>query len=84
MKKDDNYISVGSWMFMMFILAIPCVGFIMIVVWALVGENETRKNYFRALIAWFLIIAAISIAITSLGLLPEIQKEVHTLLEKPR
>ena len=84
MKKDNNYLSVGSWMLIMFVTAIPCVGFIMIIVWALVGENETRKNYFRAIIAWFLIITAIYGVIISLGMLPQIQKEVHTLLEKPR
>jgi hypothetical protein len=84
MNKDNNYISVGSWMLMMLVLAIPCVGLIMIIVWALVGENETRKNYFRALIAWFVIITAIYIAIATFGFMPEIQKEVQTLLEKQR
>jgi hypothetical protein len=30
-----------------------CIGLIMIFVWALTGDNESRKNYYRALLAWF-------------------------------
>jgi hypothetical protein len=53
--RGSNYISVGSWMWMMFVTAIPIVGFIMMIVWAFAGENESRKNYFRAIFAWFFI-----------------------------
>jgi hypothetical protein len=58
-KGDKNYVSVGFWMLAMLVMAIPCVGFVMIIVWAFVGENESRKNYFRALLLWFLIAAVI-------------------------
>ena len=50
--RDNNYISVGSWMFMMFVTAIPVIGLIMLLVWAFVGDNESRKNYYRAILAW--------------------------------
>jgi len=54
-KNDSNYVSVGSWMGMMFVTAIPVIGLIMTLVWAFTGENETRKNYFRAILMWFVV-----------------------------
>ena len=77
-QEDRNYVSVKSWMGMMFITAIPIVGLLMILVWAFTGENETRKNYFRAVISWILIIMALGLvavyAISWLGVGPALQK----------
>jgi hypothetical protein len=78
--KHKNYVSFWSWMFMLFVTALPCIGLIMVIVWAFVGENETRKNYFRALIAWFLILTVLWLALATLGFWPEIQKEIQTWL----
>ena len=69
-------------MFALFIAALPGLGFIMVVVWALVGDNESRKNYFRALSAWFLIVAALWIGIMALGFWPEIQKQVQSWMHQ--
>ena len=66
-ERDRNYISVGQWMLWLLLAAIPCVGVIIIIVMAFAGENESRKNYFRALIAWFFIILALFIVIAVLG-----------------
>jgi hypothetical protein len=76
--KNKNYVSFWFWMFALFIMALPCIGIVMIVIWAFVGENESRKNYFRALIAWCLILTAVWFGLLLLGLLPEIQKQVQT------
>ena len=78
--NDKNYVSVWFWMFAMFVTALPCIGIIMIIVWAFVGDNESRKNYFRALIAWFLIFTAIWVAILALGFWPEIQRQIQAWL----
>ena len=79
--NDKNYISFWFWMFALFVAALPCIGLVMIIVWAFVGENESRKNYFRALIVWYLIGIAISFTvIVLLGLGPQIQQEWHHLL----
>jgi hypothetical protein len=75
--NNKNYISFWFWMFALFVTALPCIGFIMIIVWAFVGENESRKNYFKALIAWFLIMAVIWGVIMTLGLLPLMEKQVE-------
>jgi Na+-driven multidrug efflux pump len=50
--KDDNYISVLQWMLLMVLPFIPFVGLVLVIVMAFVGHNQTRKNYYRAMIAW--------------------------------
>ena len=69
-------------MFALFIMALPCVGFIMVIVWAFVGDNDSRKNYFRALIAWSLIFLALWIGLMALGFWPEIQKQIQTRIHQ--
>jgi predicted PurR-regulated permease PerM len=82
--KDKNSVSVGFWMFALFLTVLPCIGFIMVLVWAFVGENETRKNYFRAVIAWHLVCAAILCALFVIGLWPKIQEQLQTWLQELR
>ena len=62
-EHDRNYISVGQWMLWLLLAAIPCVGIIVIIIMAFVGENESRKNYFRALILWTLILIGLFVVI---------------------
>ena len=76
-NDDKNYISVGHWMLLLLLASLPCVGVILILVFAFVGENESRKNYFRALIAWFLVILGIILILGLLGEWPELQKQIH-------
>lgn len=76
-KDDKNYISVGHWMLLMLLTGLPCIGVILILVFAFVGENESRKNYFKALIAWFLIIAGIVLVLALLGQLPQLEKQIQ-------
>lgn len=57
-------------------MAIPCVGLVMIIVWAFWGENESRKNYFRALILLFLIWTLLVVALICLGCMPAIMEEL--------
>jgi Na+/melibiose symporter-like transporter len=70
--SENNYISVGSWMGMMFITAIPVIGWIMILVWAFSGENESRKNYYRALLIWVMIGVLFVVTLILLGTLPDL------------
>ena len=81
-EEDKNYVSMGFWMLALFVVAIPCVGWIMIIVWAFVGENESRKNYFRAILAWFAIMLGIIVTLALLGNLPAIEKQIKSLLPK--
>jgi uncharacterized integral membrane protein len=80
-QVDRNYVSVGSWMGMMFISAIPVIGLVMILVWAFAGENESRKNYFRAILSWALIMVVLGVAlglvISHIGGAPVIQRFIQ-------
>ena len=79
---DRNFISVGSWMWMMFITAVPCIGLVMIFVWAFTGDNESRKNYYRAILAWFAVIVALFVILAAIGQWPQIQKHIEDLIHK--
>ncbi len=79
--KNKNYVSFWFWMLALFVTALPCIGFIMVIVWAFAGDNESRKNYFRALIAWALILAALWIAAMAFGFWPEIQRQIQTWMQ---
>jgi len=80
-QEDSNYVSVGSWMGMMFVTAIPVIGLLMVLVWAFSGENQSRKNYYRAILSWILILAllvvAAGVAIQYLGGTPAVQKFIQ-------
>lgn len=80
--NNKNYVSFWFWMFALLVMALPCIGVIMIIVWAFVGENESRKNYFKALLAWFVILTALWIVVAGLGFWPEIQKQVQAWLQR--
>ena len=76
--EDRNYVSVGSWMLLLFVTAIPVVGQIMILVLAFVGENESRKNYYRAILAWMLVLIAAFVFLFLVGSWPDILKRIKS------
>jgi len=80
--SDSNYISVGNWMWMIFVTALPCIGLIMIFVWAFTGENESRKNYFRAMLAWFGVAVALIVMLALIGQLPALKQQLQDLVPK--
>ena len=79
MAKANNkdYVSFWFWMWALFVTALPCIRVIRVIVWAFVGVNESRKNYFRALIAWFVILSVLWLVVLSLGFWPEIQRHLQ-------
>lgn len=85
-ERDSNYISVGAWMWMMFVTAIPVIGWLMVLVWAFTGQNESRKNYYRAILAWILVFVALIVGLILiaglLGNLPAIQKHIQDWTHK--
>jgi hypothetical protein len=61
----------------LFVTAIPCIGWIMIIVWAFVGQNESRKNYYKAVIAWILIGMVFWTVMMGFGFWPLIQQKIE-------
>lgn len=78
-SSDRNHVSTAFWMFAIFILWIPVVNVIMVVLWAFTGQNESRQNYFKALIAWFVIGVLFWIAVLVLGSAPFLRVALHSL-----
>ena len=69
-------------MLMMFVTAIPIVGQIMVLVWAFAGENESRKNYYRAVLAWLLVVIGLVVLLAALGSAPAIMKQLQAWAHK--
>jgi len=80
--KDKNYVSLWFWLFALFVMALPCIGIVMIIIWAFVGENASRKNYFRALIIWGLILTFFWVIVATLGLLPVFVHQVQNWIQQ--
>ena len=62
MENSTNQVSVktGELILTFLIVSIPLVGFIMLFVWAFGnGTNESKANWAKASIIWFLIIIGI-------------------------
>lgn len=81
-NEDRNYVSVGTWMLIMFITAIPIVGVVVILLGAFSGENDSRKNYFRAILAWVGVAISLVVLFAMLGHGAEIMKQIHSLGHK--
>jgi uncharacterized membrane protein len=69
-------------MFIMFVTAIPVIGWIMIFVWAFTGEDESRKNYFRAILAWILLFVALLVFLALIAGWPNIQHHIESWVHK--
>ena len=82
LNRDPNHVSVRTWMFIMFIMMIPGLGQLMILVWAVTGHNESRQNFFRALLAWMVIITVVSGLIMWFNLWPIIENNLWPPIEK--
>lgn len=68
----------------MFVMVIPLVNIIMTVVWAFTGENESRKNYFKAVIIAFFVMIGFSVALLSLGAVPFFYEQYNRILNGPQ
>lgn len=81
-NEDRNHVSVLSWMILLFLSALPIIGVITVLVGAFAGSNDSRKNYFRAILAWIGVCITFVIVIMLLGHWPEVQKQIQSWLHK--
>jgi len=61
-------------MLTIFMIAIPCIGFFYIVLGAIFSQNTTRRNFYRAHLAWMAIVLAIYLTFFAIGYAPDIRK----------
>jgi low temperature requirement protein LtrA len=78
--SNDNHVSTAFWMFAIFVMWIPLVNIVMVILWAFAGENESRKNYFKAIIGWFVIAVIFWFVVLVAGLSPLIGAALHSFL----
>lgn len=64
-------------MLILLVAALPIVGWLMVLIWAFSGENETRKNYFRAILAWIVVFIAAVVVLASMGRMQQIEKKLQ-------
>lgn len=57
-KQATPVMSVGSWLVVFLVTAIPFVNLIMLIIWAFDKENPNRANYAKATLI-FIVIASI-------------------------
>ena len=67
---------------MMFVTALPCIGLVMVLVWAFTGDNESRKNYFKAILMWFLVTVVLVAIVAVIGGWPQMQKHIQDLMHR--
>jgi len=77
MAKDKNYVSVWFWLFATIVVALPCIGLVIALAFAFVGENESRKNYFKASIILQFLIYGLLFGAHALGLAAIVIKAIH-------
>ena len=69
-------------MVMMCVTFIPVIGQLMILVWAFTGENDSRKNYFRAVLAWMVLALTAVAVLVLLGNAPGLLKHLPPWMHK--
>ena len=59
--EDTSVVTTGQWVLTTFLLALPCVGRILAIVWAFGNGNVNKKNYCRAWLIWYLIAIVLTV-----------------------
>jgi len=61
-------------MLTIFMIAIPCIGFIYTIFGAIYAKNESRRNFYRAHLAWLAVVLVLYIPLVAIGTAPDIRK----------
>jgi uncharacterized membrane-anchored protein YitT (DUF2179 family) len=81
-SKDTSVISVAYWMFAIFIALFPLLNLIAVPVLACAGSNQTKKNFFRAILGWLTVIILLNVALIIFGFGPGLLEVIRMTLMK--
>ena len=75
-KLEKSPVTFGSWFLTIFMIAIPCIGFFYIVFGAIMSMNESRRNFYRAHLAWIPVLVLFYLSLFAAGLAPSALKMI--------
>ncbi|MDR0352807.1 MAG: hypothetical protein LBI02_05510 [Opitutaceae bacterium] len=67
--NDAGDVSIGYWMMALLISWIPLVNLVAVPILAFCAGDRTKRNFYRALIVWFLVVVLLQIALLLTGVL---------------
>ena len=60
-QYEPQPVATRSWMFILFIISLPLINFIIVPILALTETNETKKNFYCAILWWFVILTILNL-----------------------
>lgn len=65
-QEMEPVMSIGQWLITLLVMSIPCVNIVMLFVWGFGGGNQTRANYCKAYLIWFIILTVLTVVFSML------------------
>ncbi len=75
--------SVSAYFWFMFLAAIPCIGFIFTIILSIIGKNKNRKNFFRAILVYYIIalILMLALGVVLVFIIPDTMADIYYAFE---
>ena len=82
MGNDKNYVSVWVWLLAIIVMGIPGVNVLVAFVGSFLGDNDSRKNFFRAQLLLILLAVVLMLIGIAVGIAPAIANAVIEWLQR--
>ena len=82
MGNDKNYVPVWFWVVAVLLMAIPGVNLLVAFVGAFLGDNDSRKNFFRAQLLLILLAVILVVIGMAAGFAPAIIRAVNAWFQR--
>jgi hypothetical protein len=80
-QSSDESISIWQWIWLLVLVSLPFVGLVALVYYAFIGENQSRKNYCRAVMIMLILLTAASVIIV-VSIDPQTRTEFIRLMKE--
>ena len=81
-NTTNSDVSTGYWMLAHFVTFMPIINLIFVPILAFTAGNATKRNYYRAVLAWFAIIVLIHVLFLIFGVGTLFYEEAKKLITK--